>query len=334
MGRILFHLISAVVLAFMIHLCLHEVGHMLGGMVTGWKLVFLQILYLALIKQNDKLRLKLVRKLGFQCIMYPKYMNQEASLYTLSGCIMNLILTVQSLSVMLLSVNNYILWLYSWSFFAVGVGMLIMNAIPSTKRLCNDMACYLLLKKDSSTRCSHNAQMMIAKMLMKGYSFGEVDEKLICLPGKLANNDILAYHAVLEYYYWLEKGEIKHMKEALQKIEYGAPISRSVLNIIYLEKLYSDLVIKLKEKDYTEPDKVSYGGNLKEFINIHKAKGDVHSIRVEAVLKAFMWSIKKNHNQAMDAINKGITCVNNLPLVYTGEAVFCLRQLLQLKSSL
>ena len=62
--------------------------------------------------------------------------------------------------------------------FLFAIGIFIMNGTSSIKRLCNDKACYNLLKSNNRARVLHNIQLLIAKQLIKGLCYSEIGMSL------------------------------------------------------------------------------------------------------------------------------------------------------------
>lgn len=128
----------------------------------------------------------------------------------------------------------------------MGFGFLIMNGVPRVKQVCNDMATYLLLKKDPLTEKCHNAQLMAAKLLYTGAAYKQISEKMICLPADEAYNDILAYQAILEYYYYLDTENSRMQKKALEKIRNENILSKCTISYLQIELAYMYLIDQIK----------------------------------------------------------------------------------------
>lgn len=334
MKDLLINAIPSIVAAFMIQLVMHEIGHLIGGLITGWRFIYLQVFHIAIVRENNRLIMKRTDTKSCQCIMYPKDLNSGAILYSLGGCIMNALITAISAIVMILNHNNLLVWVYTPSILVIGIIFLVMNGVPSTKRICNDMACCLLLKGDKHTRICHNAQLMIARELMKGKSYGQIPTELICLSQKDADNDILAYHAILEYYHYLDMGEYESMSEVLSKIEITTKVSQGIQDIIYLELLYVDLLTRLKKNDRTMPNSNRYDGDIGMYIHKHSVDGDVHSIRIKSAYKIFCYYSKEDITSADQCSSDSMCDINKTKVLYPGEKYFGMKQMYMIKSAM
>lgn len=345
MGRVVVHIIPAIATGFIIQLVIHEVGHLIGGLLTGWRFLYIQIHNIVVKKEDKGLKLVVVKDKGYKCIMYPTSINEGALLYTMGGCVVNLLTGIAGLILMIFTPMSPILWLYIWSLLVFGIGMFLINGTASIKRLCNDRACYDLLKNDIHTKVCHNSQLLIAKYLMRGSTYNKIGEELMSLCQDAVKNDIEAYQAVLEYYYNLDSNNYLKMGQALNKIQDKSNISKEVLDIIDMELIYVRLLcaIELKIKDDNNPsnplsrvvdgDTHSIKVDLEE-INSLGRKGSVHSLRIKAVYETYMYFVAGNKTKSIDNLNEAIRLMTTYNYVYEGEKKFCLRQLKKIKNLL
>ena len=331
MGEIIIHIIPAIGCGFVLQLILHELGHLISGLFTGWKFLYLQIYRLVFKRVNNKLKLIIVGDIGYKCIMYPKSINNNAMLYTMGGCISNLIFATLGLIAVIIISMSPVMWLYTWSFTAFGIGLLFMNGKASTKRVCNDKACYNLLKMNKHNVMCHNAQLIIAKHLMEGLTYKEIGEELICLSPDIAKNDIQAYQAVLEYYYFLDSNNYLKMGQAINKIRSYGNISREVLEIVEQELMYIRLLcaIILKSKALHENNSDKLGWNMYKG---QRGAMDIHTERIKAVYDAYVLFNKGYKDKAIEALNKALKRLEKGSSVYEGERKFCVKQLMEVKS--
>lgn len=332
MMKIVIHIIPAILLSFLLQLILHEVGHMLGGLLSGWRLIYVQLFYLAVIKKSNRYRFKIINVCGFQCIMYPLNQEKKALLYTAGGLLTNLAGVIAGLVIMIIMWDNHILCLYAWSLLVSGIILFFVNGFPKAKRICNDGACFKLLKSDPVTRRIHNNQLLAARQLSEGFTYKEIGPGLIHSP-ESADNDILAYQAILEYYYWLDVGDDVYWQAVpaalLKAVDNKA--SRSVQDIIKLEGLYYEIIKKLYDMNTDPIELFRYGNNIKDYIRSHGTEGDVHTERVRAVYEVYGWLMKGQSEKALQCIEKAVLHINNINCFYPGEALFCVSQLERLK---
>src|SRR5690554_1401831 len=118
MGGLLIHIIPSILSGFLLQLILHELGHCVFGLITGWQFLYVQIHRLVLSSADGKLSIIVVKDKGYRCIMYPKSIHFDALLYTMGGCIINLLTAIIGLSIMVTLRMSPMIWLYTWSISA------------------------------------------------------------------------------------------------------------------------------------------------------------------------------------------------------------------------
>lgn len=329
MVRTLLHLISAILISLAINIILHEIGHLIGGLLTGWRFLYLQLYTLVLKREDKGFKLMIASDKGFKCIMYPSSINNKALLYTMGGCIVNLYTGIIGFMFIITLPMSPVLWLYLWCFLAFGIGLFFMNGTASIKRVCNDKACYKLIKADNHNKLCHNSQFIMAGHLMRGLTYCGIGEEVICLCPDISSNDIQAYQAVLEHYYYLDSKNHLKMGQALNKIRNKDNVSKEVLNIIELEYIYLQLLIAFKLYGSIH-NNVSLSC-IKENIIKYSKKGDIHSVRVKIAYDAYVQLSTGNSNKAMGVLNMAIINIKEFNCIYEGEKIFCINQLREIE---
>ena len=291
--------------------------------------------------------------------MYPLSLYTGGLIYTMGGCIVNLLSAITCLVIIITVSMSPVTWLYLWCFTVFGIGLYIMNGVASTKRVCNDKACYNLLKEDEHTRLCHNAQLLIAKDLAHGLTYKEMRKDLICLCQDDAKNDIQAYQAVIEYYYHLDKDNYTKMRNAIKKVHEKESLSKEISDIVEMELYYVLLLSAIKlqvgissdnktinevhekaninnkevyKKTHDCKNKCGLNlGAIKKSINNHKKDGDIHTHRVMAVYDAYICFVEGNMDKARETLNERIKLMEKANVAYTGEKKFCINELLKVK---
>lgn len=346
-GNIAIHLIFSIILSFAVHLLLHETGHMLAGLLTGWKLVYIQLFNLAIVKVKSSYQIKIFKTRNYQCIMMPKNIDTNPFIYTLGGFIANFLSAIACMPIIMSTIircNNILTFLYSWSFLVMGLGFCFMNGIPRIDRICNDMACYRLIKHDSLTRHCHNTQLIAAKLLNEGYTYKQIGEEMLCLHTEKADNDILAYQAILEYYYCLDTEDYTGQISALAKIKDECKLSHSIVSYLSMERIYMVITDKIKLWRLLPEDYIAYEEyifaekerieELEKYMKMYYIKGDIHMERIKAVFNAYKELAYGSCERAREKIKNAIDILKNISCVYSGEKEFCIRQLKLLQEEL
>jgi hypothetical protein len=318
--------LPATILGYLIHIIIHEIGHMLAGLVTGWKFVVLQLFYITIAKKKV-IQVEIVPVFGCQCIMSPKSLKQDSGLYSLGGIMFNLLITGISVYGTIKLRIGTLPWLFSFCFASCGIGIILMNGIPNTKKLCNDMACFLFCSRDKAVAYYHNAQLMIAGQLSEGKSYRQLDASIVHMRREKASNDILAYQAVLEFYYHLDCDAYIPAGKALNKIELNQQVCWGTQKVIKMEALYYDMLMDLLHKNITVLDNPCYGPKIDQYIKMHDTAGDIHMARVKAVWAAYQCYKDGDITAAIECLNKAMIELQSMRCLYQGEKIFCIDQL-------
>lgn len=131
---LLFYLLCSAV-----HLVAHESGHFIGGAMSGYKLLLLQLGPINIIaSKNNSPQILWKWIIGGQCIMLPNHLeNVHFKTYNMGGIVANAIL--MAFSIMLLQLDSFWTSLLFIEFICVGVKKISINAVPhKTNLIPND----------------------------------------------------------------------------------------------------------------------------------------------------------------------------------------------------
>ena len=131
-------------LSWFIHIVIHESGHLLGGLLSGYTFSSFRIGSFMLLKENGKLvskRLKIAGT-GGQCLMAPPEMVDgkfPVVLYNMGGSVMNLLVSLLFVPVLIATPKGGFLALLSFLMIGMGIISGLGNGIPlHTKTIDND----------------------------------------------------------------------------------------------------------------------------------------------------------------------------------------------------
>ena len=140
-------LLIAGVIAFILHIIVHEAGHLVFGLLSGYKFISFRVFDFKIIKDvNGKLKIRFERLAGTggQCLMRaPEYVNGKFKykLYLLGGVIFNIVFSI----VFWLILPSY----YTLLFALIGFALAFLNLIPMG---FNDGMTFYHASKDETTR--------------------------------------------------------------------------------------------------------------------------------------------------------------------------------------
>lgn len=141
--------ILIIVFAFYIQIVIHELGHLVFGLATGYRFVSFRVGSLMLIKQDKifKLRRFAIMGTGGQCLMDPpEYKNgtYPYKLYNLGGIILNLTASLLCFVIFLLFGTNFIVFFASLLTFLIGIIFAAVNGIPMRMGMLDNDGCNAL----------------------------------------------------------------------------------------------------------------------------------------------------------------------------------------------
>ncbi len=132
------------VLSFVLCILIHELGHLIFGLLSGYKFVSFKILFLKVINQES---LKVAIEpfnimMPGQCLMKPT--NRKYIMYNLGGLIFTYIFSIIAIVLYCISTNNILINLY-FIFLVINTSLAILNSIYNKygiNDVCNIVKCY------------------------------------------------------------------------------------------------------------------------------------------------------------------------------------------------
>ncbi len=203
--------IPSIVTSMIIHIIVHEFGHVIMGRLTGYKFYSYRIFSLMFLKEDGEWRVRRYTLPGTigQAIMLPpekKDGHFPWFLYNLGGGLVNIVLSLIALAIYLLTPNlSGVAGIILLCFLMVGLLLGVTNLIPMPNAIMpNDGSNMLAMYKDELVRESFYKQLNIVASLSQNKSFKEFPLEYYQLP-KEANlkNPIISNmkNYELEYYY-------------------------------------------------------------------------------------------------------------------------------------
>ncbi|OJF94597.1 M50 family metallopeptidase [Alkalibacterium sp. 20] len=171
-------LMSYFVVSFFLHIVIHEAGHLVAGLLSGYSFSMFKFLSFIWVKESGKITLKKQRVPGMlgQCLMMPpeKITTPPYALYHLGGIIANLIAAA----------GGYLMWMMAYppllkigflTFTVVGIILAMMNLIPVEP---NDGMHLWKASKSIEYQIQFNQLLQIHAGMIKGKTGQELQELL------------------------------------------------------------------------------------------------------------------------------------------------------------
>lgn len=186
--------VSAVI--FVMSLVLHELGHLVCGLIGGYRLVYIEFFGMvfwgrAVDAQRKKLKRYVKGLPAGQCVMVPDELkpSKRAALIVKGGCIVNMVLTVTGLVLSVCAIafggltEENLLWICAGILLFITDGaMFLLNWFG--KSATNDGNTYRLIARDERQQALYRRICRIAWMLSCGRTYGWIldesgEEKLL-----------------------------------------------------------------------------------------------------------------------------------------------------------
>lgn len=220
-------LIVAVVLASYLQIILHEAGHLVCGLLTGYRFVSFRVGSLVLFNDgNGKLRFKRfkVAGTGGQCLMSPPDVPIEklpTGLYNAGGALMNLLCATVALLLIIYCDNmHFFIRYFLSSTVAVGCVFALLNGIPmKLGGIANDGYNILYLKRDRQSVKGFCSQLVVNEKLQNGVRLSQMTDEVFDLGGEINYSDPLQANVRLMLISReLDKGNIKVAHEQFKEL--------------------------------------------------------------------------------------------------------------------
>lgn len=167
-----------------LHTFLHETGHMLFGLMTGYQFVSIRFFNFMLIKLDGKIK---IRKMslsgtGGQCLMLPPATDGSSPTrwYHWGGCIVNLLTSLLAFFIAIPLYHAVIPWTVLVIFGICGVGTAILNGFP-LRSLGNDGYNAMTLSKRKYARIAVEKTLYMNQAIADGMRVKDMPEEWILL---------------------------------------------------------------------------------------------------------------------------------------------------------
>ena len=270
-------------LTVMIHIVLHEAGHLIFGLMSGYQFSSFRIGSHMLMKENGKLvhRKIMIAGTGGQCLMVPPKMVDgkfPVVLYNLGGSIVNIIITALMIPVFVAIDKSSVLALFFFLFIAMGAITGLSNGIPlRTKTVDNDGYNAFSLGKSREAMGAFWIQLKTNEQLTKGIRTKDMPESWFEVPSDeamknpmVATIGVYAASRLMDQHRFEEAGKlIDHLLE----IETGMVALHR--NLLICDQIYLELI----GQNRSDRVETLYTKELKKFMKAMKTFPSV--IRLE-----------------------------------------------------
>lgn len=236
--------------AMYIQIAVHEAGHLVFGLATGYEFCSYRLGKIMLIKQNGKLSLKRysLAGTGGQCLMSPPEMKDgkiPVVLYNLGGSIMNLLATAVSVILFLLLKDTPVVSTTFLMSAVIGVFFAVLNGIPMRLgAIDNDGYNSVSIRKSEKSMHSFYIQLKVVTELSKGKRLKDMPSEWFAVPAdEEMKNSMTATIGVLCCNRLMDS---QSLAEAQSLMEHFLSIDSGIVgvqkNLLLCDILYCELI--------------------------------------------------------------------------------------------
>ncbi|MBE5962320.1 MAG: hypothetical protein E7256_13225 [Lachnospiraceae bacterium] len=282
-------------LGLFIQVVIHEGGHLVFGLMTGYEFLSFRIGSLMVVKKDGKIFWKRysIQGTGGQCVMRPPVRAEDGEfpymLYNMGGVIFNFV-SATVLGVIGGMAHESIGGQICLIFAAAGVLTGIMNGIPMRMGINNDGMNAKMMKKDKVAKDAFYAQLDVNAKCSDGGRIKDMGEDFYKLSEDVDLSELLVgYQKLLAYDFYAECYDFNKANACIEELEAAKDGMADYLkNAVRVERLFLLILADAPKELIT-----FYYESLKD--SAFKAK---HDLAAKRVLFAYELLVNKNENAA------------------------------------
>ena len=260
-------------LAIFVQMIIHEAGHLVFGLASGYKFSSFRIMNFMWIKENGKIKLRRfsLAGTGGQCLMVPPDMVDDkipVVLYNLGGTIMNMITALIFLWLYFVTTSLSFLSTIMLMISVIGFIIAIMNGVPMRMGMVNnDGYNVFALTRNRDALRSFWLQMKMNEQITKGIRLKDMPDEWFLIPSddEITNSMV----AVMGVFACNRLMDIQNFEEANKTMSHLLEIESGIVdihrNLMICDRIYCEL-INGNAADVVE----LYTKELKKFMKLMK----------------------------------------------------------------
>lgn len=263
----------AFILAIVILVPLHEFGHLVFGLMTGYKFVSFRIFDRTLVRIDDKFKIKRFSVGGTlgQCLMSPPEKPLEripTVWYNFGGVAMNLIALLLVLPVLFVAVNPLVK-VAAFMFILADALLILMNGLPlKISGTGNDGYNMLHMRRNLVSKRGFVEALRANALIQAGVRPKDMPDEWFRLPDNIDYSDQL--QVGIPMMVASRKIDEKRYEEALQEFE-NLYTNKEKIIPLYVKEIECELVFLRLIAGRTDDAKLLLDKDLRKYIDIAKS---------------------------------------------------------------
>lgn len=243
-------LFAGLSLAVFVQVVVHEAGHFMFGLLSGYQFNSFRVFSFMWIKEDDKIRFRRlsIAGTGGQCLMIPPDMTDgkiPVILYNLGGPLMNMIAGTVFLGLYFVCSDIPFLAAILFLFSVIGFAFAIVNGVPMRAGgLDNDGYNAFSLTRNIEAMRSFWVQMKVNEQISKGIRPKDMpDEWFVVPPDEAMKNSMVAVMAVFACNRLIDAGRFEEAEKLMaHMLEIDSGITGIHYNLIVCDRIYIELI--------------------------------------------------------------------------------------------
>lgn len=293
--------VVSLIISILILVPIHEVGHLVCGLLNGYKFVSFRIFNYTIIKVDGKLRIKKfgVAGTGGQCLLTPPDLPLEeipTGWYNFGGILANIIVLVIVLPLFLLPLNPFVTEALG-VFAAMDFIMILLNGIPMMAGgVGNDGYNMRLLKRNLLSRLGIVNQLRANALIQGGTRPKDMPEELFINPEKIDYKNALEVSIPLMYSSrLLDKMEYEEALKCLESLY----VHKDEIMPLYVKEIACELAFLYMRTGKTEDAEKLLDKDLRKYVENYRKMMSSK----ERILCAQAFYIDKNEEKAREILS-------------------------------
>ena len=261
-----------------LQLIIHELGHLIFGLLSGYKFSSFRIGNIMLVKQSKKLKIKKLKIAGTagQCLMSPPDMKEDRMpviLYNLGGALLNIISCIILFAIyVFIKDNSYISVIIELSII-YGIYFAALNAIPmKTGTIDNDGYNALSLTINKDAQKAFWTQLKVNELISKGTRLKNMPEEWFYIPkANEMKNNLIATIAVFTCNRLIDQHNFEEANEKMKQILRSKTAIVGIhRNLLVCDRIYCELLNnnKASAKKLMTPELQNFMNSMKNFPSV------------------------------------------------------------------
>lgn len=263
------------IVGYIIHIIIHEAGHLMFGLMTGYSFVSFRIGSFTLVKEDKKLKRKKfnIPGTGGQCLMMPPALKDGKYpfvIYNFGGVIMNLIVSIAGILVVIfVEKGTFPLSAMLILTSAGGIFAALTNGIPmKIGGVPNDAYNVLSMLKDEEARNGFYIQLRVNGLLSLGTRIKDLPLEMFKLrENSDLSNPLNTAVRLMEFNWHLDNMDFGSAKQCIDSfVPYLDKVALLFRNEINCERMFLELAYNC-DKNFIDN---LYDKNLKKYVKAAK----------------------------------------------------------------